>query len=77
MGEHASAFIKKQLAPWPALATATQQLLRSIADRGIGQNGGHTNFASQKNPRVVRRGDFIDEIRPASYFSTMAVNGYT
>jgi ADP-heptose:LPS heptosyltransferase len=36
VGEHASAFIEKQLAPWPALATAVQQILRSIADRGIG-----------------------------------------
>lgn len=36
VGEHASTFIEKQLAPWPALATAVQQILRSIADRGVG-----------------------------------------
>jgi hypothetical protein len=46
-----------------------------MAERGIDQIGGHTNFASQKNPRVAGRGDFIDEIRPVSYFNTMAVNG--
>jgi hypothetical protein len=46
-----------------------------MAGRGIDQIGGHKNLAPQKNPRVVGRGDFVDEIRPASYFNTMAVNG--
>ena len=36
VGEHAAAFIEKQLAAWPALRTAVQQILRSIADRGVG-----------------------------------------
>jgi hypothetical protein len=46
-----------------------------MAERGIDQIGGHEKIASQKNPRVARRGDFVDEISPASYFNTMAVNG--
>jgi ADP-heptose:LPS heptosyltransferase len=35
-GEHASVFISRQLQPWPAIATAVEQILKSIADRGIG-----------------------------------------
>ncbi len=33
--EHAADFIVRQLAPWPALAEATRQILRSINERGI------------------------------------------
>jgi heptosyltransferase-3 len=36
VGEHAIRFIEKQLASWPAIGTAMQQIVRSIADRGIG-----------------------------------------
>jgi heptosyltransferase III len=35
-GEHASTFIQRQLHTWPAIATAVGQILRSIADRGVG-----------------------------------------
>jgi ADP-heptose:LPS heptosyltransferase len=35
-GEHASGFIQRQLHPWPAIATAVEQILKSIADRGVG-----------------------------------------
>jgi hypothetical protein len=60
---------------FPELSGYSRPRAVVMAERGIDQIGGHTNFASQKNPRVVGRGDFIDEIRPASYFNTMAVNG--
>lgn len=36
---HASEFLLKQLQPFPALATATEQILRSVATRGIGGRG--------------------------------------
>jgi heptosyltransferase-3 len=39
VGEHAIAFIARQLSPWPAIATAMQQIVRSIADRGVGGRG--------------------------------------
>ena len=34
--EHATTFIHRQLHPWPAIATAFDQIQRSINDRGIG-----------------------------------------
>jgi len=36
---HASEFLLRQLQPFPALATATEQILRSVAARGIGGRG--------------------------------------
>lgn len=39
VGEHAAAFIHRQLAAWPAIATAVSQILSSIAARGIGGRG--------------------------------------
>ena len=36
---HASEFLLRQLQPFPALATATDQILRSVAARGIGGRG--------------------------------------
>ena len=38
-GEHAVTFIQRQLQPWPAIGTAVGQMLKSIADRGIGGRG--------------------------------------
>lgn len=36
---HAAEFLLRQLQPFPALATATEQILRSVATRGIGGRG--------------------------------------
>lgn len=39
VGEHASDFVARQLAPWPAVETAVRQILRSVAARGVGGRG--------------------------------------
>src|SRR5258706_6087150 len=36
IAEHATQCILRQLRPWPALANAVEQILRSIAERGVG-----------------------------------------